>query len=87
MEAPKEFTALVGTTQLMGGYLFSRSKKLPMEEYNVIDWRWGSAKIMDMKTLKVKHPTIELLVKKDEMKASRWSKPFPCTSIKLIDED
>jgi hypothetical protein len=86
MEAPKEFKDLIGTTQLMGGGLFGR-KETPMEEYKVLDWRWGSAQIMDMKTLKVKHPTIELLVKKDGMKASRWTKGFPCRSIELTDED
>jgi hypothetical protein len=84
MEAPKEFKDLIGTTQLMGGNLFSKNK-IAMEEYNILNWRWGSAEIIDMKSLKIKHPTVELLVKKDGMKASRWTKGFPCRSIEFKD--
>ena len=86
MEEPEEFKELIGTTQLMGGGLFGR-KQMPTEEYKVIDWRWGSALVMCMKTFEMKHPTVELLVKKDGMKASRWTSGFPCRSINLKDEE
>lgn len=86
MEAPEEFKDLIGTTQTMGGCLFG-SKDIPMEEYKVLDWRWGSGKIFDMKTLKVLHPTVELLVKREDMRASRWTRGFPCRSIKLDEEN
>lgn len=85
-KAPEEFQKLIGTKQTMGGCLFSRNE-IEFKQYDVIDWRWGSARIMDMKTLKVKHPTIELLVKNSEMKASRWTKPFPVRSVNLNEEE
>lgn len=84
-EAPEEFKELIGTKQTLGGGLFG-SKNYPYEEYDVLDWRWGSATVINMKTLKPLHPTIELLVKKEGMRASKWTKGFPCKSIKL-DED
>ena len=87
MEAPKEFKDLIGTVQKLGGGLFSDKKDLPYKEYNVIDWRWGSAQVMDLKTMKAIHPTVELLVKKEGMRASRWTRGFPCRSVELKDED
>ena len=87
MEAPKEFKALIGTKQRLGGGLFSRKKKVEPQEYGVIDWRWGSGQIINMKTMKPIHPTVELLVKANGMRASRWTRGFPCRSIKLSDED
>lgn len=83
-EAPKEFKELIGTKQGLGGGLFG-NKEVPMEEYDIIDWRFGSAQVMDMKTLKSIHPTVELLVKKEGMRASRWTRGFACRSI-LLDE-
>lgn len=86
MDTPKEFKDLIGTRQTLGGGLFGQ-KETPAEEYDVLDWRWGSAKVMDMKTMRFVHPTVELLVKKDGMRASRWTKGFPCRSVLLSDED
>ncbi len=85
MKILKKHIAIVGTKQQMGGGLFSDKKDLPYEEYDVLDWRWGSAKIVDMKTLKPKCPTIEYLIKKDGMRASRWTRGFPVPEIKLKD--
>jgi len=85
MNEPKEFIDLIGTKQLLGGGLFGQ-KDLPMEEYNVLNWRWGSAQIIDLETMKCIHPTVELLVKRNGMRSSRWTKGFPCRSIKLTEE-
>ena len=87
MEAPEEFKALIGTKQRLGGGLFSRKKKSEPREYDVLDWRYGSAQVFDMKTMKPIHPTVELLVKAKGMKASRWTRGFPCRSVKISDED
>lgn len=87
METPKEVKELLGTKQQLGGGLFSSKKELPFEEYDVIDWRFGSGQIMDRKTMKLLHPTFELLVKKEGMRASRWTRGFPCRSIKSENED
>ena len=86
MEAPKEFKDLIGTKQTLGGGLF-RQKEALMQEYDVLDWRWGSAQVMNMKTMKAIHPTVELLVKREGMRASRWTRGFPCRSVDLKDED
>lgn len=86
MELPKEFKELIGTKQILGGGLFGQ-KEIPMQEYNVIDWRWGSAQVMNMEIMKVIHPTVELLVKREGMRASRWTRGFPCVSVELKDED
>jgi len=48
-----------------------------------MDWRWGTAKIMNMKTMEMEHPTVEFLIKNKEMKRSRWTKPFPVREIRL----
>lgn len=87
MEIPIEVQPLLNTKQKLGGGLFSRKKDLPFEEYNVLDWRFGSGQIMNTKTGEMLHPTFELLVKKEGMRASRWTRAFACRSIKLENED
>lgn len=86
-EAPEGFKELLGTKQKFGGYLFSHSKELEFEEYDVLDWRFGTAKIFDMEEMKELHPTVQLLIKKEGMRASRWTRGFPCRSIKLEEEE
>ena len=86
MEAPKEFKDLIGTKKTLGGGLFGK-KETSMQEYDILDWRWGSAQVMNMKTMKAIHPTVELLVKREGMKASRWTKGFPCRSVKLNEDN
>jgi hypothetical protein len=87
MDIPEEVKPLIGTKQQLGGGLFSSKKDLPLEEYNVIDWRFGRAKIINMETMEFIHPTFELLIKKEGMRASRWTRGFPCRSIKLNNKD
>jgi hypothetical protein len=86
MEIPTEVKGLLGTEQELGGGLFG-NKDVPFEKYNVLDWRFGSGQIMNMKTMQAIHPTFELLIKKEGMRASRWTRGFPCRSIKLEPED
>jgi hypothetical protein len=87
MEIPVEVKELLGTKQQLGGGLFGRKKELPFEEYDVLDWRFGSGQIMNTKTREMLHPTFQLLVKKEGMRASRWTRGFPCRSIILKDEN
>ena len=82
-ESPAEFNDLIGTKQTLGGGLFSRKKATEYQEYDILDWRFGSGVIMDMKTMTPMHPTVELLVKAPNMRRSRWTRGFPCRSIKL----
>lgn len=78
---------MVGKTFSFSGGLFSSKKALEPTEYEVLEWRWGSAKIMDMKTMKEIHPTVEFLLKNKDMKRSQWTRPFPVREIKLKDDD
>lgn len=87
MEAPEGFKELIGTKQTLGGGLFSSNKETPLQEYDVLDWRWGSAQVINMETLKAIHPTVELLVKREGMRASRWTRGFACRSVELKDEE
>lgn len=86
---PQKYLDLVGTKQLASGGLFSSTKSLEPMEYQVIDIRRGSARIINMKEFielgesKTEHPTYELLLKRDGMKRAQWSKPFPITEINL----
>lgn len=87
MEMPKRVTDLVGTKQIFSGGVFSSRKDIEQTEFNVLKWRWGSASIMDMNTMKMIHPTVEYLVKREGMRASRWTRGFPVREIKLEDDD
>lgn len=79
---PKSFKKLVGTVYTLQGSVFGR-KSIRPTKFNILDARWGSGVIMDMKTLKEKHPTVELLVKNKSMSRSRWTRGFPAREIKL----
>lgn len=76
METPELAKEIVGTKQMMGGGIFSSNKNSETAEYDVLKWRWGSSRIIDMNTLKITHPTVEFLIKKDGMRAARWTKGF-----------
>jgi len=78
METPKIVNEIVGKPHTFSGGLFSSKKAIEPTEFDVLDWRWGSAFIMDMKTMEEKHPTIEFLVKREGMARSRWTRQFPC---------
>ncbi|ANW96726.1 hypothetical protein AXE80_10770 [Wenyingzhuangia fucanilytica] len=86
-DLPQQYLDLIGTVQRFKGYLFSyKILKKNYEDYNVLDWRWGSAKVYDTKTNREKHPTVEFLLKNDSMKKSQWSKGFPVREIELKEE-
>lgn len=80
---PKDLQKMVGTKQLISGGVFSGNKSLKLMEYDVLDIRWGSATVIDMKTFKDKHPTFELLLKRKSMKKAMWSRGFPYRKINL----
>ena len=82
-KAIKKYSEMVGKSFFFSGGLFSNKRDEPEEEYEVLDYRWGSAKVMDMETMKEKHPTVEFLIKKEGMKRSRWTRPFPVPEINL----
>lgn len=86
-DIPLKYTELVGKKASMGGGLFSSKNSLEFEEYDVLDIRWGSAKICNTKTLKMLHPTIEYLIKKEGMRASKWTRPFAVREIQLKAEE
>jgi hypothetical protein len=86
---PKKYRDLVGTKQFMSGGLFSHKRSEPEKEYDVLDIRWGSATIMSITELRegkqpsYEYPTFELLVKREGMAKSRWTRPFPIREINL----
>lgn len=86
MEAPKEFKELIGTKQILGGGLFSGDKETTPQEFEILDWRFGTAQIANLETMEPLHPTVELLVKNETMKRSRWTRGFPCRSIELSEQ-
>ena len=92
MSIPKKYQDLVGTRQPLGGGLFSGKKESPHKVYNILDIRWGSSIVVNVKELletgesSYEHPTIELLVKSDDMKKSRWTRGFKVKEIDLKKE-
>lgn len=77
MDTPEIAKKIVGTRQIFSGSVFSRKKRISPTEFDVIDWRYGSSFIMNLKTMERKHPVVEFLLKNENMKKSQWSKPFP----------
>ena len=86
MEMPQKYIDMVGTKKVFSGGLFSHKREEPELEYDILDWRWGSAKICNTKTLEMLHPTVEFLIKREGMKRSRWTRGFPVEEIKLSEE-
>lgn len=80
---PQKYKDMVGREQQFSGHLFSSTKKLDPITLKVLDLRFGSAQIMDMKKMEIKHPSVEFLVKGPGMKRSRWTKPFAVREIIL----
>ena len=93
MAIPSKYTAFVGKRKIISEYVFSSTKCLPPTEYMVLDIRWGEATVINLVEKKAKgessyeHPTYQLLLKSDAMKASRWSRPFPIREINLKKND
>ncbi len=80
---PKRVTDMVGKEFEMKGGLFSSRKEIPPTKFTVLDYRFGSGIIMNMKTMTEEHPTVEFLVKNGSMKRSRWTRGFPIPEIDL----
>lgn len=83
MELPEKYKEMVGQRHKMSGNLFGRSKAIEPTEFEILDWRWGSGYIMDLKTMEEKHPVVEFLVKNESMNKSRWTRGFPVREIDL----
>lgn len=78
METPKIIEKIVGKRHSFSGGIFSSRKAIKLTEFDVLDWRWGDAMIYNLNTMEREHPTIEFLLKREGMKRSRWTRPFPC---------
>lgn len=86
-DLPQEYLNLVGTKQTVGGCVFSYNKEIEPKEFNVLDIRRGSARMINFDKMKVTNLTYELLLKDDKMKKAQWSKPFPDTITKVKDTE
>lgn len=85
---PKKFTDLIGTEVEISGPIFSYKKEFDEPtKFNVLNVRRGSATIMDMNSMEEKYATVELLLKREGMKKAQWSKPFPDTETKIIEDE
>ncbi|MEM7487257.1 MAG: hypothetical protein AAF348_18770 [Bacteroidota bacterium] len=85
MIMPQHYIDIVGKKAKLSGGLFTPKRAEPSLEYDVLDWRWGSGKIINTKTLEMLHPTVEFLIKREGMKRSRWTRGFPVREINLKD--
>lgn len=89
LEIPKKYTDMVGTKQRFSGGLFSQNKEVAETEFNVLNIRFATARVINVEELRktgkssINHPTFELLLKNDKMKKSQWSRPFPIREINL----
>ncbi len=79
---PKSWTDMIGTDVKMQGGIFSGKVSIEPTVFSVLDVRWGGSTIVNMKT-KEEWPSVQLLVKNETMKRSRWTKSFACKEIKL----
>jgi hypothetical protein len=86
---PKKYRDLVGTKQKFLGGVFSSAKELKPTEFNVLDIRWGTSTVVNIKELcetgesSYEHPSFQLLLKRNGMKKAQWSRPFPIREIDL----
>jgi hypothetical protein len=83
MGIPQKYMDLIGKKATFSGALFSSSKILEPTEFEILNVRWGFSTIMNLKTMEEKHPTIQYLVKREGMRASRWTRSFPVREIDL----
>ncbi len=87
MEIPKKYIDLVGTKQTFQGGIFSSNKSMKPTEFNVLDIRWGTATVINVRELREKgessyeHPTFDLLLKREGMKKAQWCRSFPIREI------
>jgi hypothetical protein len=88
-EMPQHYIDLVGKKRTFSGGLFSHKRAEPEKEYDILDWRWGSAKIVNYNEIKktgqssYMYPTVEYLIKSPDIKRSRWTRGFPVREINL----
>jgi hypothetical protein len=86
---PKKYRDLVGTNQKFLGGIFSPAKEFKPTEFNVLDIRWGTSTVVNIKELSetgessYEHPSFELLLKRKGMKRAQWSRPFAVREIDL----
>lgn len=83
MGIPQMYMDLIGEKATFRGALFSSNKILEPTEFEILDVRWGESFIVDINTMEEKHPTIQYLIKREGMRASRWTKPFAVREINL----
>lgn len=75
-EGPSSALSIVGKEVEISGCVFSRTKALKPTRFEVLDWRWSTAVIMNMENYEELHPAFELLLRNSSMKRAQWSKPF-----------
>jgi hypothetical protein len=83
MEIPQRYKRMIGKKFTFSGNLFNQKESLKRFRATVIDVRFGTAQIFDLKTHEYTHPTIEFLLKNNSMKRSQWCRPMPCPEIQL----
>jgi hypothetical protein len=76
---PERIKKMKGGVYVMRGNVFGR-KYTPPTNFIVIDFRWGIKEIMNMDTLE-RHPSVEFLVKNDNMKRAIWTRGFSVDEI------
>lgn len=84
---PQEYLDLVGTKQTVSGCVFSYEKEIEPQEFDVLDIRRGSARMIDYNKMEVTNLSYELLLKNDSMKRAQWSKPFPDMITEVTDTE
>mgnify|MGYP000507128078 CR=1 FL=1 len=90
---PEQYTKMVGTKIKASGGLFSSPTRLPEHEYDVLNIRRGTARIVNTDEIRktgkssVEHPTYELLLKRPGMKRAQWTKPFPIREVNLANTE
>lgn len=83
-QIPKKYLDMVGTKQRFNGYLFNNQESFESEEFDVISVRFSEAFVISLKSHTVSHAAIEFLLKNDNMKRAKWSRPFVCYEVMLI---
>lgn len=89
IEMPQRIKDMVGKEHKMSGGLFSARRSEPEATYTVLDYRWGTGRIMNIKELQEKgessyeYPVVEFLVKNESMVRARWTRGFPVKEINL----
>jgi len=76
---PREYLDLIGTKATLSGYIFSYGKEIEPEEFDVLDVRRGTAKVINREKMVVTFLSFELKLKNESMKRAQWSKPIPDT--------